>query len=894
MVTNHLRKTPVDGDANGLAGTVAAWPDETAGELSDLRRSEARLRLAVEYAGIGIWEWDDRSGGITCSENTGPLFGLPFGSVDTSEAAILALIHPDDRERVLAAEQRHRAEGNDFAVEYRVVWPDGTVHWLEAKGRATARDGAGRVTTTLGVIVDITERKRAEVELREREDRIREIANTVPAMVWQTEADGRHTYVNDQTVAFTGWSGADTFDGKWSEAIHPDDRAEVMRAWDAALAARKPFRLEYRLRRHDGVYRWVVDEGRLRFAPDGRCVGVIGAAIDITESKRTEAELRASEERYRSLISELQVGVLLKGPHAEILFANQAALDVLGLAEVQLIGMTSADPTLDAVRDDGSPFPGESHPAQQAIATRRPVHDVVMGVRRPTTGERVWLQTDAVPQLAPDGSVTQVICTFADITERRRAEEAIRASEERYRSVVEAQTDLVCRYLPDTTLTFVNGAYCRWFGKSPDELIGTSFLALIPEPAREAARQYVESLIRNPRREMYEHQVTHPDGSICWQSWVDHAIVDEDGNVVELQGIGHDITDRKLAEERSWEAEARNRAMLEALPDLMFLQTRDGVYLDCHARDGGFYIPPEHFLGKNVRDVLPADIANQVMCCSEQAFVTGEPQLMEYRLPIEGVERAYEARIVRCGDNLLSIVREISERRRAEDDLQRLTGRLLRSQDEERRRIARELHETTAQTLVAVGLNLARMRHFLPEESTDATGTLAESRALIEQVLQEIRTLSYVLHPPLLDHRGLAEALRWYVDGFAKRSGIAVELVLPPDLEPFPTCVETAFFRIVQECLTNIHRHSGSFRAAIALAVEEDRLVLRVQDFGSVIDSGRSGESSGSIESVGVGIPGMRERLRQLGGRLDIVRDAAGTIVTATVPLPIACVEDEP
>jgi PAS domain S-box-containing protein len=754
METYHVRTTPPDREAPGLAETVGDGTDPTTDELEALRRSEARLRLASAYAGIGVWESDSRTGQAIWSEHCGPLFGLPRGTPGLDRDSFLALVHTDDRERVAAALDRHLAEGSDYEVEFRVVWPDGTVRRLEAKGRATAREEAGRVATTLSVIIDVTERRRAEEEVREREDRLRALADAVPALVWQSDPDGRYSFLNDHSLSFTGWTATDDLDHAWVDALHPDDRARCVEHWLAAVAAQAPFTLEYRVRRRDGSYAWVADDGRPRFAPDGRFLGFIGAALDITE--------------------------------------------------------------------------------------------------------------------------------------RKRAEEAVRASEARYRSVVEAQTEMVCRYLPDTTLTFVNGAYCRYFGKPPKDLIGTSFLDLIPEPARAAARQHVESLVRNPRNVTYEHEVTGPDGSVCWQVWVDHAVFDADGNVAEFQGIGRDITDRKTAEERIRETEAKSRAILEALPDLMFLQTRDGVFLDCHGPPGEFHVPPEQFLGKNVREVLPPEVAEQAASCLARVFETREPQLWEYRLPVDGEDRCYEARVVPCGDNALSIVRDITQRRRSEEDLGRLTSRLLQSQDDERRRIARDLHETTAQSLVAVGLNLARASSMLPEESTQAAGSLAESRSLVEQVLRDIRTLSYVLHPPLLDHRGLAESLRWYVDGFVKRSGIDVELGLPKELGPLPDSVETAFLRIVQECLTNIHRHSGSGRAVISLAVEDDRLVLRVEDFGSGIDEVRSSASSERVQAVGVGIPGMRERLRQLHGRLDIVGDAGGTIVTASVPLTSA------
>src|SRR5262245_3802462 len=147
---------------------------------------------------------------------------------------------------------------------------------------------------------------------------------------------------------------------------------------------------------------------------------------------------------------------------------------------------------------------------------------------------------------------------------RARAVKALRESEERYRSVVESQTELICRYLPDTTLTFVNDAYCRYFGKVQEELIGTKFLDLIPESAREVARKHIESLVQNPRVEIDEHEVLLPNGAIGWQQWVDHAILDASGKVVEFQAVGRDITQLKQIEQERREDEERLRLALEA------------------------------------------------------------------------------------------------------------------------------------------------------------------------------------------------------------------------------------------------------------------------------------------------------------------------------------------
>jgi signal transduction histidine kinase len=227
---------------------------------------------------------------------------------------------------------------------------------------------------------------------------------------------------------------------------------------------------------------------------------------------------------------------------------------------------------------------------------------------------------------------------------------------------------------------------------------------------------------------------------------------------------------------------------------------------------------------------------------------------------------------------------DITERKKLEEDLLRLTRRLFTVQDEERRRIARELHDVTAQNLFAITINLTRLQH-LSALGEKESHLLEESLALGDQALQEIRTLSYLLHPPLLDQAGLVSALQWYVEGFTKRSGIFVDLIALEDIGRLPSEVETALFRIVQEGLTNIHRHSGSDTASIRLEKRDGNAVLQIKDQGRGIRSNGTPASAEEISELGVGIPGMRQRLRQLGGRLEVESGEHGTSITASVPL---------
>jgi signal transduction histidine kinase len=217
-------------------------------------------------------------------------------------------------------------------------------------------------------------------------------------------------------------------------------------------------------------------------------------------------------------------------------------------------------------------------------------------------------------------------------------------------------------------------------------------------------------------------------------------------------------------------------------------------------------------------------------------------------------------------------------------NLRELSARLMQLQDDERRRIARELHDSVGQTLAALGMNLSLARGDI-ERLASISAALSDSENLVREMSSEVRTISHLLHPPLLDEAGLASAVRWYVDGFAQRSRIKVDLDLPEEFGRLPREMETAIFRVVQECLTNIHRHSESPVAKIHLRQRQDQVVVVIQDKGRGISREKQ-EELASSGTPGVGIRGMRERLRQLGGVVEIESSDGGTVVTARLPIP--------
>jgi len=343
-------------------------------------------------------------------------------------------------------------------------------------------------------------------------------------------------------------------------------------------------------------------------------------------------------------------------------------------------------------------------------------------------------------------------------------------------------------------------------------------------------------------------------------------------------------------------AEAKYRTLVEQLPLVTYTAAGDAsgrvdfISPQIHKLLG--YTQSEWLASPGLwaERIHPDDRA-RVLAQWQRSRDTGEPFQAEYRLLARdgacvwareeaAIERDADGRPVRRQGILL----DITERQRAETALRELSLRLQHAQNEERRRIARELHDSTAQRLAAVTMSLGLLEDVVAAKDPKAAKLLKDSLAQAEQCSQEVRTLAYLLHPPLLDQLGLAAALKSYVEGFSKRSGIQIALSLPRQLPRFAEDIEITLFRIVQEALGNIHRHSGSATGRVRLAHKNHSITLEISDSGFGIPPA----TLQAIErgaATGIGLAGMRERLRQFGGSLEIASTHKGTTLRVVAPL---------
>jgi PAS domain S-box-containing protein len=455
-----------------------------------------------------------------------------------------------------------------------------------------------------------------------------------------------------------------------------------------------------------------------------------------------------------------------------------------------------------------------------------------------------------------------------------------RRAEARYQSVVETQTELICRFTPDSTLTFVNDAYCRFWNKPAEALLGRKFIELIPRDDRDAVLARIQATRRGV--DSHEHRVTMTGGGVGWQHWINSAIVDDSGRLIEIQGVGRDISDRKRAEEALAEAEARNTAMLRAIPDLIFVLLRDGTYLDYHATDETLlFVPPPEFMGRRIRDVFPAELAETFMDAIQRASDSSEPVVIEYDLPFDP-PRSFEMRIVNAGsDRVLTMVRDVTASRRAAALNHDLAGRLIASQEDERQRIARELHDNLGQEISLLKLDLDQLASKMPADATQSR--LLEIAERSGALATDVHYLSHDLHPARLHTLGLVASMRSLCRD--TKSSVGVEVTF--DHEGLPATgvdanVSLCLYRILQEALNNVGKHSRARTASVRLTVDDDALSLHIADSGV-------GFAPQSVETEGLGLVSMRERVGFLNGKLAIhSRTGGGTRIGVRIPVPVA------
>jgi PAS domain S-box-containing protein len=479
------------------------------------------------------------------------------------------------------------------------------------------------------------------------------------------------------------------------------------------------------------------------------------------------------------------------------------------------------------------------------------------------------------------------------LAERKAVTDALRESQQRYREVVESQTDLVCRYLADTSLTFVNEAYCRYFNRQREDLIGRRILDMLPPISHEKVLLGIASLMVHRKPTTWNHEVIFPDGSVGWQQWVGRPIEDADGHIRELQAIGRDITTRIRAETALKESEQQNRAILNAIPDSIFLLNKTGVCLDCYVRDQNqLLLSPDQFRCKHVRDMLPTRIASEVILSIEAILRSGEMKILEYTLPFRGKEHCFETRMVRSGtDRVLCLVRDITEHKQVEEAKQTLMhASRLAVIGELTSMMAHEVNQplTAILTNSAAGRELLNsskvpldeIRHILEDihrDSVRASEAVRSTRALAQKRPASVQRLEI---------RELIEESVRLVTADAARCRVQIHVRFAtnvPQVEGDPIHLQQVLLNLIinaMEAMTE-SPEAERFLTVRAEAHSNGDLAIAVKDTGPGIPADLSSRIFQSFFStkkhgVGIGLSIARSIIEAHGGRIWCENNASG------------------
>ena len=492
-------------------------------------------------------------------------------------------------------------------------------------------------------------------------------------------------------------------------------------------------------------------------------------------------------------------------------------------------------------------------------------------------------------------------------------------------AIVDSSDDAIVSKTLDGVITSWNNSAERMFGYTREEAVGQHITLIIPKDRRDEEVKIAERLRRGERVDHFETVRVRKDGTLLDLSLTISPVKDAAGRVVGASKVARDITERKQVEQ----ALAERARLLDLSNDAIFVRdAADRVTYWNKSASELYGYSREGAVGRVSHELLRTEFPEPLERITEQLrkdnrwtgelihrHKDGSRIVVASRWALDRDGRGHQKRVLETNNDITQqkqsekALRESEERLRTLSDslevqvrartqeleqrnaeilqqseqLRELSNRLLKTQDDERRRIARELHDSAGQLITVLGMNLAGIAQRVGQNPS-LSETVEDTQNLVQQLSREIRTTSYLLHPPLLDENGLSQAIHWYMQGLKERSDLEIELSVPENFGRLPADLELTIFRIVQEGLTNIHRHSGSKTATIRLSRSADSVLLRIEDHGN----GISPEKLVAIRAqrTGVGITGMRERVRHLKGVMDIQSNGTGATISVTFPVP--------
>lgn len=739
------------------------------------------------------------------------------------------------------------------------------------------------------VVRDVTQRLAAMRVAERSEGRLRTVVEAVPdAIVIQT--GNGIAYVNPAALRLLGAVAPEQLLGRSVDEFADPTNAGELREWITRIIRERLAvpRSERTLVRLEGV-RIQAEVSAVPFEYAEESAALLFMR-DITESRHAAQALQESEARYRMISENSGDVVWLYDLETEgFTYVSLSLQRLLGFRPDEVVGryMTILL-TPASCRAVAGELPARIRALESGDSRARLATIDLELVHR--DGRTIPAELVTTLLVNPQGRVDRLLGVARDISARRQAEARLREQSHLLQAILRSAPDVIFVQDRHGRYLLANGPAARLVGHPVEALIGCDDATLLPgEAGLRSQAENAEILRTGVAGEIDVTRVIEGRE----RHWVGtkSPLRDEQGDVIGLVGVARDITERRRIERELRRSEAIFTAFMAYLPGAAYIKNaaRQHVFVN-PTFERMLGVEPGQGLGKTLEEIVPGPTADLIRAFDEEVMNTGRPLTREVAGAGSKVARTFlvtkfAIEPAEGGRLLGGISLDITDRKRNEESLHELTGELLRVQDAERRRLARELHDNTAQNLSAVGMNLTRLYQLIAPGSAELEAVLADCSVLVDACSQEIRTMSYLLHPPLLDEVGLPAALREYLAGLSRRTYLRTQFHCSEEFGRLASDLETALFRIAQEALGNVVRHSQSREAFVRLERDNSIVVLEIRDTGCGLPAEKLQPLQTGSAALGVGIPGMRERLRQLGGVLNLDSRPGETRVRATVRL---------
>ena len=717
------------------------------------------------------------------------------------------------------------------------------------------------------------------------EPRFRAMLDTAPVLMWISGTDKLCTYFNKPWLDFTGRSLEEELGNGWAKGVHAEDQQKCLEAYAESFDRRETFRMDYRLRRHDGKYRWIRDIGVPRFNRDGSFAGYMGIGIDVSDRELAEQNLTRATERLRLALEAGKAG----GWEWEIKSGRNLwfgkSHELVGIPAEQY--SSSIQEFWDRVHPEDRVWLQDAE--REAIQNHRefaPEFRVVW-----QDGTVHWLRSQAQFFYGADGQAERMLGICVEITEQKRAQEALRESEERFRLAAQAGKMFAYSWDATTDVLECSPEFARILGVDREAVAtGAAVSAMVhPDDKRTLGAAIAKLTPERPNLQI-TYRLIRPDGVIIWLERNSRAYFDGQGKIQCLVGMVVDITERKWAEEALRESEERLR--LAAQAGRMFAYKWD-VRTDEVRKSPeynnilGLRTEPERTTRQEFFNrVHPADRPRLVANLGEPTPENPHTQISFRVLRPDGavvwLEKSGRAFFDASGKmvSMIGMVVDITERKLAEEALSSISQKLIEAQEQERARIARELHDDIGQRLALLAMGCDQIEQIAPSLPAEVLNRIRELQKQSKALSADVQTMSRALHPPKLEYLGLVAAMSNICSEFGDHQRVEIDFRSHDVSAPLPPEISLCLIRVLQEALQNAAKHSGVRHMEVELRGTPDEIQLSVRDLGKGFDL------NAAMQGRGLGLTSMHERVRLLNGTVLIQsKPMGGTTVEVRVPV---------